>query len=566
MTESVTASTFSQAESALRQTIASAPPGVDALALARMLTASGTCRWLHVALDDTQAARLVDCLAFFAPEVEAMVFPAWDCLPYDRVSPNGEIVSRRVEALAELAAVPADRGPLVVLTTVNAILQRVPPRAFFDGASLTLRVGEEMPLGRLLDMFARSGYGRSDTVREPGEYAVRGGIVDVFPTGMDEPVRFFGDELEAARRFDAMTQRTTGKVERVVFRPVGETLLDEGTIQRFRSAYRARFGAEVSADPVYEAVTAGQRYAGMEHWLPLFHDRMETLLDYVGEAPVTLDHQVEEAAATRFDQIAEYQDARRQMLRSGGVESGGIYRPLPTDALYLTAEEWSALLADLPVGGITPFAAPPGAAVIDLGAVGGLDLAEARTRGGSAVYDAARDAIAAETAAGRRVIVAGYSEGSRDRLASLLRDHGVEPIEPVENLAEVSALPPGTVAAAVLPLERGWCARRGAGGAAARSSCRRSARSRPATTWSMPSTASASMSGWRRWRSAARRMTACGWSTPAATSCSCRSRTSTCCRATARRTATPSSTVSEGPPGRPARRGSRSGCATWPRV
>lgn len=439
-----------------RVTIASAPEGLDAFVVARLARARG--RVLHVARDDTRLAALERAIGFVDPALAVLGFPAWDCLPYDRVSPNGEIVSRRVEALAGLAAMDPGNGPLVVLTTVNAVLQRVPPRRYFDGASLTLKVGEELPLDDLLAVFVRSGYGRSDTVREPGEYAVRGGIVDVFPTGMAEPVRldFFGDELEAVRRFDAMTQRTTGSLDRVVFRPVGEALLDDEAIQRFRSGYRNQFGAEVAADPVYEAVSAGQRHGGMEHWLPLFHDGMETLLDYLGEPAVTLDHQVEEAAVARFEQIAEYHDARRQMMRSGGAEAGGIYRPLPIDALYLSAEEWGALLADRPVGALTPFAAPPGAAVIDLGATGGLDLAEARTRGGSAVYDAARDLIRAEQAAGRRVVVAGYSEGSRDRLASLLRDHDLEPIEPVDSLAAAEALPVGTVAAAVLPLERGW--------------------------------------------------------------------------------------------------------------
>lgn len=439
-----------------RVTLASAPEGIDAFAVARLASARG--RVLHVARDDARMATLARSIAFVDPAVPVLSFPAWDCLPYDRVSPNVEIVSRRVETLAGLAELPGDAGPLVILTTVNAILQRVPPLRFFGGASLTLKVGEDMPLGKLLAMFARSGYGRTDTVREAGEYAVRGGIVDVFPTGMDEPVRldFFGDELEAVRRFDAMSQRTTGSLDRVVFRPVGEALLDDESIQRFRSGYRGRFGAEVASDPVYEAVSSGQRYAGMEHWLPLFHDGMGTLLDYVGEAAITLDHQVDEAVTARFEQIAEYQDARQQMVRTGGAEAGGIYRPLPADALYLSPGEWSALLADRPVGSMTPFAAPPGVAVIDLGAGGGFDLAEARTRGGSAVYDATRDAIAADLAAGRRVVVAGYTEGSRDRLSSLLHDHGVEPIEPVDSLAEALALPAGTVAAAVVPLERGW--------------------------------------------------------------------------------------------------------------
>src|SRR3546814_4045093 len=152
-----------------------------------------------------------------------------------------------------------------------------------------------------------------------------------------------------------MTQRATGALDRVVFRPVGEALLDEAAVQRFRSGYRAHFGAEVSSDPVYEAVSAGQRYAGMEHWLPLFHDGMATLPDYLGEVAVTLDHQVDEVATARFDQIAEYHDARRQMTRSGGAEAGGIYRQLPADALYLSPDEWSAMLADRPVGEMPPF-------------------------------------------------------------------------------------------------------------------------------------------------------------------------------------------------------------------
>ncbi|NQW10931.1 MAG: transcription-repair coupling factor [Alphaproteobacteria bacterium] len=439
-----------------RVVFASAPEGLDAVAIAHLARARGTV--LHVARDDARLAALTRSLAYVDPGIKRLTLPAWDCLPYDRVSPNGEIVSRRVEALTALVEGKPGAGLRVVLTTVNAILQRVPPPAYFTGASLTLRVGEEIALDDLLAFFERNGYGRSDTVREIGEYAVRGGIVDVFPVGRDEPVRldFFGDELEAVRRFDAMSQRTSGKAKRVVLRPVGEALLDEASIQRFRSGYRARFGAEVTSDPAYEAVSAGRRHGGMEHWLPLFHERMATVFDLVEEAAVTLDHQVGEVASARLEQIKEYHQARTDMLRAGGAEAGGIYRPLPPDALYLSEEEWSTRLADRAVGAFTPFAAPDAVSVIDLGAESGVDLAEARIRGGSAVYDAARVAIADEIAAGHRVVVAGYSEGTRDRLASLLRDHGLDAIEPVESAAEAAALPAGTVAAAVLPLERGY--------------------------------------------------------------------------------------------------------------
>jgi len=439
-----------------RVTLCSAPHGVDAMAVARLARARG--RVLHVARDDSRMAEMAAALDVVDPGLRLIQIPAWDCLPYDRVSPNGEIVGQRVRMLAALSEKTRWKAPQVVLTTVNAALQRVPSTSFFKGNGLALTVGDEVKLDRLLAVFEKSGYGRSDTVREAGEYAVRGGIVDVFPTGFDDPVRldFFGDELESIRKFDPMTQRSSGKSKRVLFRPVGEVVLDEESIQRFRQGYRAAFGAEVINDPVYEAVSAGRRHGGMEHWLPLFHAEMGTLFDHVGDGVVTLDHQAEEAAGSRLEQIREYHDARASMLRAGGAEAGGIYRPLAPDALYLGANEWSALLEELPVGALTPFAAPEGGAVLDCGAAGGLDLSEARNRGGTEVYQATVDRIAEEVGQGNRVLVAGYSEGSRDRLSHLLDEHGLDRIEPVATLEDAEKLPAGTVGALVLPIERGF--------------------------------------------------------------------------------------------------------------
>ena len=146
-------------------------------------------------------ARFAAALAFFHPEIEALTFPAWDCLPYDRVSPNGEIVSRRIDTLTRLATAPT-RQAAIVLTTVNALVQRVPPRRLFDGRVLTLGPGGRIALDRLQSFFRNNGYIRTDTVREPGEYAMRGGIVDLYPAGAAQPVRldFFGDTLEMPAR------------------------------------------------------------------------------------------------------------------------------------------------------------------------------------------------------------------------------------------------------------------------------------------------------------------------------------------------------------------------------
>jgi len=262
-------------------TLFGAPEGYDASAIGTLLSGGVTRHWLHVCRDDGRMARFAAAFAFFHPELEALTFPAWDCLPYDRISPNGEIVSRRIDTLTRLATIGGDGAPRIVLTTVNSLLQRVPPRRLFDGRVLTLRPGGRVGLDRLQSFFRNNGYLRTDTVREPGEFAIRGGIVDLYPAGAAEPVRldFFGDTLESVRSFDPLNQRSTGKLDEAVLRPVSEVLLDDEAVRRFRSRYREQFGATGTDDPLYESVSASRRYVGMEHWLPLYYERLETLFE-----------------------------------------------------------------------------------------------------------------------------------------------------------------------------------------------------------------------------------------------------------------------------------------------
>src|SRR5207302_5935475 len=181
--------------------IYAAPEGHDALVLASL--AADTAREiLHICTDDGRMARLAAAIAFFAPDLEVLTFPAWDCLPYDRSSPNSEIVSRRVDTLTRLADLDAEpEARRIVLTTINALVQRVPPRTVFRGRVLSVRVGGRISLDRLISFFSQNGYARTDTVREAGEYAVRGGIAYVFPSGELSPLRldFFGDTLEGVR-------------------------------------------------------------------------------------------------------------------------------------------------------------------------------------------------------------------------------------------------------------------------------------------------------------------------------------------------------------------------------
>src|SRR5216683_1633883 len=455
-------------------TLFGAPEGYDAAAVGELFAEGQVRRWLHICRDDGRMARFAAALGFFHPELEALTFPAWDCLPYDRVSPNGEIVSRRIDTLTRLAGGEEER-PLVVLTTVNALVQRVPPRRLFDGRVLTLGQGGRIPLDRLQGFFRNNGYFRTDTVREPGEFAVRGGIVDLYPAGAAQPIRldFFGDTLESLRSFDPLTQRSTGPLERFVLRPVSEILLDDDAVSRFRSRYRAAFGAVGSDDPLYESVSAGRRQAGMEHWLPFYYETLETLFDYLPDAAVSFDYQAAEARAHRLDSIADFYAARQSM--SGRVRgTAPLYRPVPPTQMFLDEAEWQKALSGRAVVQLSPFSMPeesphpnPPPLSGEGAAVAGLDAFDAGARPAKnfvaeradprvQLFEAVRDYLTAEQKAGRRGAIAAYSEGSADRLATVLRERGLGALRRVADGAALAKLPKGTVGLAILPLEEGF--------------------------------------------------------------------------------------------------------------
>jgi len=449
-----------------RYRLCGAPEGVDACAIAALAHQRGGAV-LHVARDDTRMAALAAALAFFAPELTVLQFPAWDCLPYDRVSPNAELCARRMDSLGRLAGGDLDGRPLVVLATVNGLAQRVPPRQFVDRARHELRVGARLDREALQTYLVQAGYHRVGQVMEPGEFAFRGGLIDLYPPGAGageggDPLRLdlFGDEVEGLRSFDALTQRTIGRLQSFTLQAASEFSLDEASIQRFRQGYRALFGAVTDQDPLYAAVSEGRKHAGMEHWLPLFHDHMERLTDYLPGAAITLDHLAEEARDTRLESVADFYAARREGVTDESAGPGTPYKPLPAEQLYLTAGEWEDLYAGRVVAAFTPFHEPAAdATTVDLGGAQGRDFAPERAQGVN-VYEALRDHLAEVGRQGgrqgsRRLLVATYSPGARDRLKTVLADHGVEGLVTVEDAADLPAAGRG-IGIAVLPLERGF--------------------------------------------------------------------------------------------------------------
>jgi len=353
-------------------TVGGAPEGFDARLLLDELRKTGSVT--HVARDDKRMNAMAEALAFLAPDVPVFTLPGWDCLPYDRVSPNADISATRMATLAALAHGLPDG--FILLTTVNAATQRLPARALLKEAAFTARTDDRVDEAALRAFLVRMGFVQAPTVTEPGDYAIRGGIIDIFPPGDGGPVRldFFGDVLEGARRFDPVSQRTTEALEVVELAPVSEVILDEPAITRFRQSYRLEFGAAGTDDPLYEAVSAGRKHAGIE--------------------------------------------------------------PAPPDALYFDEAAWDTALAGKRVLQFAVLPMPTGPGVVDAGGRVGREFAPERQQESVSLFDALADHIKARSKAGP-VLMASYSDGARERLQGLLEDSGIEGARPVSTFRDV---------------------------------------------------------------------------------------------------------------------------------
>jgi transcription-repair coupling factor (superfamily II helicase) len=411
-----------------------APEGFDAALVLRELARS-TGPVLHVARDDKRMAAMATALAFFDPSVPVLRFPGWDCLPYDRVSPNADISATRMATLATLAA--GLSGPFVVLTTLNAATQYIPPRDLLRNAAFVAKVDGRIDEEALRAFLVRMGFSQAPTVTEPGDYAVRGGIIDVWPPGEDMPVRLdmFGDVLDGARRFDPVSQRTTETLSRVELAPVSEIVLDDAAITRFRQNYRIEFGAAGTDDPLYEAVSAGRKHQGVEHWLPFFHERLETLFDYLPDATVTLDHQSAPQRLARWDSIADQYDTRKTALSQKG-RLDTVYKPVPPGLLYLDDAAWTKAVDGHRVVQFSPLAQAPGPGVIDAGGRVGRSFAPERQQEKLSLFGALADHVR-ERRGNSAVVIASWSDGARERLQGLLEDEGLDEVRLITDAREI---------------------------------------------------------------------------------------------------------------------------------
>ena len=410
--------------------VGGAPEGFDArLILREIEKSSGPV--LHIARDDKRLNAMVEALRFFAPDMPVMIFPAWDCLPYDRVSPNADISATRMATLAAL--IHGMPSKYLLLTTLNAAMQKIPARDVVGQASFRADVGRRIDEKALREFLVRMGFTQAPTVLEPGDYAIRGGIIDIYAPGELGPVRLdlFGDVLDGARRFDPANQRTTEKLTSIELAPVSEVILDEPAITRFRQNYRIEFGAARTDDPLYEAVSAGRKHQGIEHWLPFFHADLETIFDYIPNATITVDDQSTPTRLARWDTIEDqYETRKHAMGQKNRVDT--VYKPIPPALLYLDDTAWESKIAARRVLNFHPLAQASGPNVIDAGGRIGRNFAPERQQENISLFGALASHIKQKLDKGP-VVIASYSEGARERLTGLIEDEGLAEVIPIMN-------------------------------------------------------------------------------------------------------------------------------------
>jgi transcription-repair coupling factor (superfamily II helicase) len=410
-------------------------------------------RAVFIATDEAEMRGVADTAHWFAPEVRVLTFPAWDCLPYDRASPSLRVTSERMATLSALQDKAG--GPQLLVTTVNAATQRTLTPFRLRQLVATLAPGERIDRDDLAKLLQANGYVRTETVTDAGDYAVRGSLVDLFPSGMDHALRldFFGDEIESVRSFDPADQRTIERIDGFTLLPASESLIDDDTVKRFRGRYREMFGATATGDPLYQAISEGRRLAGMDHWLPLFEEKLATLFDHLNADDIIVrDAGSPGAVDARFEGITDYHANR---VRAASSDPGS-YRPLAADALYLSRPQWNALIAERRVHLVTPFHEPESGAVVDFGIEGPRDFGAERSRSEN-VYEALTDYRKLLKKTG--LVLASYSGGSRQRLAGLVADHGLTDTAMAESWQDAQGLAAkGKIALAVVPLDRGFVA------------------------------------------------------------------------------------------------------------
>jgi transcription-repair coupling factor (superfamily II helicase) len=393
---------------------------------------------LCILSDGISLTQVYNTLKAIAPEVEVLMFPAWDTVPYDRVSPNPHILSQRTDTLSRLVLEGNTKNHKIILSSVGAVIQKLPPKKIFMNARKMLKVGEKLNFDDFLHYAVINGYTRVEQVMEAGEYAVRGDIIDIFPSGSEQPIRIdlFDDEIERLRYFEVETQRSTEDIAFYNFGSANEVILDQNTIKAFRSKYREAFGAAGLKDELYENISNGKKYLGMENWLPFFYDdALPTIFDYIPQANVVMGIDVDNAFKAKNEAIYDHYQARLEALKIvNPMADIDVYRPIKPDLLFLSDKDVIEQVHSKRYVQLTNRSLPHAKDVIDFGAVPQKIFASLKNINNLSVYEDLKNEFSQNR--NKMKIICCYTDGSLDRMRNMLSENKVESLIVAANWQE----------------------------------------------------------------------------------------------------------------------------------
>ncbi len=322
-----------------RYTLPQPVGSADALLIAQLATREKAAGKLTaiVTSSATTAQRLMQELAFFAPDVRCALFPDWETLPYDTFSPHQDLISERLATLWRIQQKSKDSGADVVIVPATTALYRLAPPSFLAGYTFEFKVKQKLDEAKLKAQLTLAGYSHVTQVVSPGEYAVRGGLIDLFPMGSLVPYRvdLFDDEIDSIRTFDPDTQRSLYPVPEVRLLPGREFPMDDDARARFRNRWRELLDGDPTKSRIYKDIGNGVATAGIEYYLPLFFEETATVFDYLGSNATVVLHGDLEPAFQRF-----WQDTKDRYRL---VKDAPDRPALPPESLFLSAEQFYAL-------------------------------------------------------------------------------------------------------------------------------------------------------------------------------------------------------------------------------
>ncbi len=389
---------------------------------------------IHVARNASRQKEFAAAVKFYSPATRTFEFPAWDCPPYTRISPHPNVVAQRIHTLGNASRINR-LNPFIIQTTVNAIIQRLPPTFLFQNSLFSLRLGSQINTSELIQHLGLMGYRQVSSVLDSGDYALRGGIIDVFPPGYSNPYRidFFGNQVDGIREFSTISQTTIAHHQAIDLLPISEIVLDQDSISRFRQNFRASFGGSPEDKSIYQAVSNGLKVQGIENWLSFFYDQTDLLTDYFPEAFVVFDFEADKAISDRLQLINDL-FLQRSESDQGSSDFTTRYYPCPPSKNWVTYEN---LLKSIPAanyGFVNPY---PGSRHPRYIAGGGRYLTpkEHVTTSASTRFATLVKAIAKKNRQAN-FLVACWTDGSRDRIRQYLLDEELTNLSLVDNLRE----------------------------------------------------------------------------------------------------------------------------------